>query len=203
MGQLFCLPRWTASLMNWEAGTGSQSSGFRWSLGGWRGSPSLLLLSTPSLQREAWLTGRLWEVSSCSRSTSVCSGCPRRTAPAGWLRKHTSASRGSGGWEPETRVPAWLGSRENFLPGLHTATFSLGPYIRERERQGEGSWASLASFLVRELISSWHSTLMTRAQHKCRLRKFECRFNPWRKEMATHSRILAWEIPRTEEPGRL
>ena len=27
---------------------------------------------------------------------------------------------------------------------------------------------------------------------------------PWRKEeMATHSSILAWEIPRTEEPGRL
>ena len=27
-------------------------------------------------------------------------------------------------------------------------------------------------------------------------------FNPWvGKEMATHSIILAWEIPRTEEPG--
>ena len=23
------------------------------------------------------------------------------------------------------------------------------------------------------------------------------------KEMATHSRILGWEIPRTEEPGKL
>ena len=38
-------------------------------------------------------------------------------------------------------------------------------------------------------------------------------FNPWvqslgwedplKKEMATHSSILAWEIPWTEEPGRL
>ena len=27
--------------------------------------------------------------------------------------------------------------------------------------------------------------------------------DPLEKEMATHSRILAWEIPRTEEPGRL
>ena len=27
--------------------------------------------------------------------------------------------------------------------------------------------------------------------------------DPWEKEMATHSSILAWEIPRTEEPGRL
>ena len=27
--------------------------------------------------------------------------------------------------------------------------------------------------------------------------------DPMEKEMATHSRILAWEIPRTEELGRL
>ena len=27
--------------------------------------------------------------------------------------------------------------------------------------------------------------------------------DPMEKEMATHSRILAWEIPRTEEPGGL
>ena len=26
---------------------------------------------------------------------------------------------------------------------------------------------------------------------------------PLEKEMATHSSIFAWEIPRTEEPGRL
>ena len=27
--------------------------------------------------------------------------------------------------------------------------------------------------------------------------------DPMEKEMATHSSILAWEIPRIEEPGRL
>ena len=27
--------------------------------------------------------------------------------------------------------------------------------------------------------------------------------NPLEKEMATHSAVLAWEIPRTEEPGGL
>ena len=27
--------------------------------------------------------------------------------------------------------------------------------------------------------------------------------DPLEKEMATHSSILAWEIPQTEEPGRL
>ena len=26
---------------------------------------------------------------------------------------------------------------------------------------------------------------------------------PWEKEMATHSSILAWRIPRTEELGRV
>ena len=29
------------------------------------------------------------------------------------------------------------------------------------------------------------------------------REDPLEKEMATHSNILAWEIPGTEEPGRL
>ena len=27
--------------------------------------------------------------------------------------------------------------------------------------------------------------------------------DPWEKEIATHSSILAWEIPRTDEPGGL
>ena len=27
--------------------------------------------------------------------------------------------------------------------------------------------------------------------------------DPLKKEMAAHSSILAWEVPRTEEPGRL
>ena len=31
----------------------------------------------------------------------------------------------------------------------------------------------------------------------------ECRFNHWEKEIATHSSILAWEVPWTEEPGGL
>ena len=41
----------------------------------------------------------------------------------------------------------------------------------------------------------------------CQCRR--CEFDPWaredplEKEMATHSSIPAWEIPWTEEPGRL
>ena len=33
--------------------------------------------------------------------------------------------------------------------------------------------------------------------------QFLGREDPWEKEMATHSNILAWRIPWTEEPGRL
>ena len=35
----------------------------------------------------------------------------------------------------------------------------------------------------------------------CRCRRL--RLDPLEEEMATHSSILAWEIPWTEEPGRL
>ena len=41
----------------------------------------------------------------------------------------------------------------------------------------------------------------------CQCRR--CEFDPWvgkiplEKEMATHSSILAWEIPWAEEPGKL
>ena len=43
----------------------------------------------------------------------------------------------------------------------------------------------------------------------CQCRRCKrCRFNPWvrrtlQRRMATHSSILAWRIPWTEEPGRL
>ena len=33
--------------------------------------------------------------------------------------------------------------------------------------------------------------------------RFLCREDPLEEGMATHSSILAWEIPWTEEPGRL
>ena len=40
--------------------------------------------------------------------------------------------------------------------------------------------------------------------HQCRKHRFyPCWDDPLEKEMATHSSILAWEIPWTEEPGRL
>ena len=60
--------------------------------------------------------------------------------------------------------------------------------------------------LRRDLFSGlprWLSGKESTCQYK------RCEFDPWgwedslEKEMATHSSILAWEIPWTEEPGGL
>jgi len=40
------------------------------------------------------------------------------------------------------------------------------------------------------------------AMQKTGVQSLDCE-GPLEKEMATHSRILAWRIPWTEEPGRL
>ena len=52
----------------------------------------------------------------------------------------------------------------------------------------------------------WASLVLSGKEPTCRCRK--CKFDPWsedplEREMATHSSILAWEIPWTEEPGRV
>ena len=55
-------------------------------------------------------------------------------------------------------------------------------------------------------VPRWYSIKDSACQ--CRRCK-RCRFNPWvgkiplEQEMAAHSSILAWKIPRTEDPGRL
>ena len=55
-----------------------------------------------------------------------------------------------------------------------------------------GPWASLVAQRLKHLPviqETWVQSLG--------------REDPLEKELATHSRILAWEIPRTEEPGGL
>ena len=55
-----------------------------------------------------------------------------------------------------------------------------------------GPWASLAAQTVKSLPAAQE----TRVQSLGREDLLE-------KEMATHSSIFAWKIPRTEDPGRL
>ena len=53
-------------------------------------------------------------------------------------------------------------------------------------------WASLVAKLVRNLPAMQETQVRSLGRE-----------DPLEKEIATHSRILAWGIPWTEEPGRL
>ena len=46
--------------------------------------------------------------------------------------------------------------------------------------------------MVKSLLAIWETRVQSLGQE-----------DPLEKEMATHSSILAWKIPWTEEPGRL
>ena len=54
------------------------------------------------------------------------------------------------------------------------------------------NWASLVAQLVKNLPAVQKTQVRSLGQD-----------DPLEKEMATHSSILAWRIPHTEEPGRL
>ena len=53
----------------------------------------------------------------------------------------------------------------------------------------------------------WASLVAQMVKHLPAMRETQVRFLGWEdpleKEMATHSSVLAWKIPWTEEPGRL
>ena len=53
-------------------------------------------------------------------------------------------------------------------------------------------WASLVAQMVKRLPTMWETRVRSLGQKV-----------PLEKEMATHSSILAWKIPWTEESGRL
>ena len=54
------------------------------------------------------------------------------------------------------------------------------------------SWASLMAHMVKNLPAMWETWVRSLAWE-----------DPLKKGMATHSSILAWRFPWTEEPGRL
>ena len=53
-------------------------------------------------------------------------------------------------------------------------------------------WVSLVAQMVKRLPTMWGTWVQSLGREDL-----------LEKEMATHSRILAWKIPWTEEPGRL
>ena len=72
---------------------------------------------------------------------------------------------------------------------------------------GEGSGTPLQYSRLENPMDggAWWATVHGVAQSRTRLSDFPFtfHFHALEKEMATHSSILAWEIPWTEEPGGL
>ena len=74
---------------------------------------------------------------------------------------------------------------------------SLIPWLEGSLGEGKGypflySWASLVAQLVKNLPTMWETWVQSLGWE-----------DPLEKGTATHSSVLAWRIPRTEEPGRL
>ena len=76
-------------------------------------------------------------------------------------------------------------------------------------RGRECSWGVSALFKCCVSYVQWYMSLghiisFPKISHKDK-KKENCKvlYQQMEKEMATHSSILAWEIPRTEEPGGL
>ena len=65
----------------------------------------------------------------------------------------------------------------------------------------------MSRFLIHCLGLSWASLVAQRLKHLPAMQETRVqslgREDPLEKEMATHSSILAWRTPWTEEPGRL
>ena len=79
----------------------------------------------------------------------------------------------------------------------NTTNPSLIPRSGRFPGQGIGkplqySWASLVAQMVKNSLQKWETCIQSLGWE-----------NPLEKGMATHSSILAWRIPWTEEPGGL
>ena len=72
---------------------------------------------------------------------------------------------------------------EGSIPGSSTYTY-IHRYIC--------TWVSLVAQTGKRLPAMWETQVRSLGQE-----------DPLEKEMATHSSIPAWKIPRTEEPGGL
>ena len=66
------------------------------------------------------------------------------------------------------------------------------PYLRDIKENSFSHWSSLMAQMVKNLTARQEARVQPLDQE-----------DPLEKEMATHSSILAWRIPWTEEPGGL
>ena len=81
------------------------------------------------------------------------------------------------------------------VPSLTRSTYSVIEDITSTSFLLKYSWF-WGAFLVAQMVTNLPATQETQVQ-------FSCWEDPMEKGMATHSSILVWRIPWTEEPGRL
>ena len=79
-------------------------------------------------------------------------------------------------------------------PGKFTFTVLVSVFCESGEQLDYMplAWASLVAQMVKNLPATWETWVRSLGWE-----------DPLEKEMASHSSILAWRIPWTEEPGRL
>ena len=107
--------------------------------------------------------------------------------------KNPPATAGNTGLIPLFRKLPWKRKWQPtpvFLPGESCRQRTDGLLSIGSQRIGH------SASLIAQLVKNLTSMLETWVQH------LGCE-DPLETEMATHSSILAWKIPRTEEPGRL
>ena len=75
---------------------------------------------------------------------------------------------------------------------LENTETSLGRGHHHLGRPKGGSWVSLVVQMVKNLPAIWETRIPSLGQE-----------DPLEKGMGTHSHILTWRIPWTEEPGGL
>ena len=68
----------------------------------------------------------------------VVQKCTRKYQRLGGVNHTDLFSPGSGGQTSEIKESAWSGASEAFLPGLWTATVSLGAHMTSFQHEGEG-----------------------------------------------------------------
>ena len=68
-------------------------------------------------------------------------------------------------------------------------------------------WVLQGCFLLDGVYGLWGSLVAQSVKNLPAMQETQVQFlggaDPLEKEMATHSSVLAWRIPQTEEPGRL
>ena len=124
--------------------------------------------------------GARWQHGVQDGVTHVCSNC---SLPPGFPLFHCSPYLQTRFWKK-----SWHDPIQRFSNTAHGLQEGLWP--------GVLTWASVSSSGLPWWFSGKEPTYQYRRYRRCE-------FDPWVGKMATHSNILVWRIPWTEEPGGL